>query len=484
MRSIGRRTFSLEDQRLFAELSGDCNPMHVDPIAARRLMTGRQVVHGIHVMLSALEHRQEVDRGPPTSINCSFSSAVSVGDTVEFRQAEESQASILEASVDEVVCTRIILSFATATQPADDEPTPSGATRSRPVQLPGRLLEPMDEVPAFFLGKQFAVSLDGPDPSGPFAHSLRYLGREAVVAIVALSYIVGMACPGLHSVFSSLKLNLPKKAGAREPLRFTLCSHDPRFGLFEIGVSGPVDGLIRAFHRPPAMRQPSVLDLKPHVAEREFAGTRSLVIGGSRGLGEVTAKLLAAGGGDTVITYASGASDAQDVVEEISAGTPTRCEAVWLDLTTGRFDQCALDWNGFSAIYYFATPRIYKKKSGLFKVEHFNEFIEFYVSRFHDLCMFLETTLTGRKVRLYFPSTVFIDDRPKGLAEYAMAKSAAEVLIGEINRSFAKVTVCSSRLPRLSTDQTTSIMRLSTGSNAEILLPVIRSMQPARSTQA
>lgn len=63
------------------------------------------------------------------------------------------------------------------------------------------------------------------------------------------------------------------------------------------------------------------------------------------------------------------------------------------------------------------------------------------------------------------------------MAEYAMAKSAAEVLVQEINRSFTKLRVSCSRLPRLSTDQTTSIVKVSTGSNLETLLPLIRSLQ-------
>jgi len=57
-RHIGEKTFSQQDQELFAELSHDCNPMHMDAVAARRLITGHQVVHGVHVLLTALEFWQ------------------------------------------------------------------------------------------------------------------------------------------------------------------------------------------------------------------------------------------------------------------------------------------------------------------------------------------------------------------------------------------------------------------------------------------
>jgi hypothetical protein len=40
-----QRRFTLDDQVAFAHLSGDFNPIHVDPIAGRRHMFGEPVVH-------------------------------------------------------------------------------------------------------------------------------------------------------------------------------------------------------------------------------------------------------------------------------------------------------------------------------------------------------------------------------------------------------------------------------------------------------
>src|SRR5437879_962428 len=53
--ALSSRRFTFEDQLEFAEISGDWNPMHVDPIAARRTIYGGVVVHGIHSLLWALE---------------------------------------------------------------------------------------------------------------------------------------------------------------------------------------------------------------------------------------------------------------------------------------------------------------------------------------------------------------------------------------------------------------------------------------------
>ena len=49
------RRFTLDDQMAFADLSGDHNPLHVDPIAARRLLFGAPAVHGIHGLLWGMD---------------------------------------------------------------------------------------------------------------------------------------------------------------------------------------------------------------------------------------------------------------------------------------------------------------------------------------------------------------------------------------------------------------------------------------------
>ncbi len=43
--------FTADERLLFASLSGDVNPMHVDPIAARRTQAGAPAVHGMHMVL-------------------------------------------------------------------------------------------------------------------------------------------------------------------------------------------------------------------------------------------------------------------------------------------------------------------------------------------------------------------------------------------------------------------------------------------------
>ena len=113
MQHIGEKTFTSDDQRLFALVSADRNPMHMDPIAARRLLTGRQVVHGIHILITAIEYWKNDDDAFPVSIACDFSNPVSIGDKVVFTQnAQNDNEVTLEAKVNGNLCALVTIATA------------------------------------------------------------------------------------------------------------------------------------------------------------------------------------------------------------------------------------------------------------------------------------------------------------------------------------------------------------------------------------
>ncbi len=466
---LGERSFSAQDQRDFAAASRDVNPMHVDAVAARRLLSGRQVVHGIHTLMHALQLWQPGGPIGPWKASCNFANPVSVGDRVVFQQEDlESGRTRLTATVDGLDCTEVLIEAA----PADAEPR--GLTSGLPTRVVGALAAPLDETPGSQTGSLIELVPGSDALDRAFPRAAAFLGAGGLAALAGLSYFVGMVCPGQHSVFSSLQFGPGLDAPA--PLRFEVRRYDPRFRLFTVAYDGPLRGELRAFLRPPPQPQPGAREVAAQLQGGEFAGTRSLVIGGSRGLGEITAKILAGGGGDVVVTYAMGRGDADAVAADINAQGRGRCTAVPLDLGgpfqgTAGVDPAALD-----AVYFFATPRIYSKRSGLFDRGAFDEFVGFYLQRFHELCLWLEGTERSRPLKVYLPSTVFITDRPKGMTEYAMAKAAAEVLADDLNRSLRHVMVVHSRLPRLATDQTASILKVEVASNLDAMRAVVRLM--------
>jgi len=471
-RLLGEKIFSENDQQLFAELSGDRNPMHMDATAARRLITGRQVVHGVHVFLNALELWSRDKPAFAAHIECNFNNPVSVGDRVSFLEKEDEQGNtVIEASVSGLVCAHVTLS-AQATAP--DRRAPPAPAGPAPIVL-GPLAQPLDQAPATQANQTYRITTRSLHLTRHFPAACRFMGEQGAAAVVSLSYFVGMVCPGLHSVFTSFHCQpSPGDAGS---LEFLVRRYDHRFQLFDITFKGCIQGGIRAFVRPPPQAQATLDEIESCVRTGEFAGSHSLVIGGSRGLGELCAKILAAGGARVTISYASGSTDAQRIQDEICASGNGECHIQRLDLTAPNLDWAQIVPADTDTIYFFATPRIFRKKVGLFDADLFREFSLYYLERFHDLCRHLEERPGDRRVKVFLPSTVFITDRPKGMAEYAMAKAAAEILVEEINGSFKNVFVVSARLPRLNTDQTASIFKQATESNLDVMLPIIRSLQ-------
>jgi len=473
-RPLGEKTFGEADQRDFAAASLDVNPMHMDAVAARRLISGRPVVHGIHLLLHALDRCGLTGNGLLAGqLSCSFANPVSVGDTVVFEQTEGDQRTTVSASVDGLVCCEIVITSA---------PRAAAALVDRPTRALGTLHAPLDEAPDSQTASTFELPLHDA-PAAPlaarFPRAAALLGGDTLRALTATSYFVGMVCPGLHSVYSSIAFS-PAAAGG-ERLRLQVLKYDPRFRLFVVAFDGPVRGELRAFLRPPPQPQAGIGEVAERVGAGEFAGTRSLVVGGSRGLGEITAKILAAGGGDVVITHASGGADARAVAAAINAFGRGRCETLALDLERP-LAVPAIDPASLQAAYYYATPRIYTKRVQTFERSAFDAFASFYLQRFYELCRWLEAVERPTPAQVYLPSTVFIDERPKGMTEYAMAKAAAEVLADDINRTFSRVRVRHTRLPRLATDQTSSILGIKPGSNLDALLPVVRQMSSAISS--
>ena len=82
---VAERAFVAADQERFAAVCGDRNPIHMDPVAARRTFAGFPVVHGIHALLWALDSlfRYLPKLAPVASIRVSFEKLIYVGDRVQ-----------------------------------------------------------------------------------------------------------------------------------------------------------------------------------------------------------------------------------------------------------------------------------------------------------------------------------------------------------------------------------------------------------------
>lgn len=443
----------LDASLAFARLAGDFNPLHTDPVYARRTRYGASVVHGIHLVLCALDAALERElRGTcPIAISCTFGHPVRTDSLARIIRTDVSDARVrLVGEADGLTAFSLAITLdrqacavaAIAEDREFEEAPPRQAT------LPAVGDQGVSELR---LGHGALRRL--------FPRLARASDTRWIADLLATTRIVGMDCPGLHSIYGAFKLESTPLASSSGSMHYTIQRSDPRFRLVKLAVSGAIlEGTVEAFFRAPPVAQRPLAEIRRSAPADAFRGQHALVIGGSRGVGEVAAKLLLAGGAEVTITYASGQADAARVCAEARSEGLT-LTALQLDITTGAASaqMARLAAGAFTHVYYFASPHIASNASGRFNFALFERFSNVYVNAFAALCETMAIRhADAAPLRILYPSSVFLDGGKRGFAEYCAAKAAGEWMCEELSRQ-QHVAVACPRLPRMRTDQTSEL---------------------------
>ncbi len=437
--------------------------MHIDAAAARRTLAGACVVHGVHLVCWALESWLAAAGGSVGSLErltATFHRAVLVGEEVICNSLDDGDGFLLEIRRDGIkvasIRGRTGAPLAYAGRMAEGE-------CSRDCRLMG-----FDELANASGNLPLSMDLDATARLFPLLS--KALPSVQLAAILGTTRLVGMECPGLHSFYSTMKLDFSRQVCGRLRMDYRAIAVN-RFGGVRLSISGPgFSGELGAFLRPPPATQSDMQALAPLVRGGEFAAQRGLVIGGSRGLGEVTAKLLALGGAHVTITYRLGKQDAAAVAAEIRA-VGGACDVLPFDIhePTAFQSDAPID-----SLYYFATPHITFDKSVVFSQESFAEYCRYYVAGFARTALAIGNPAT--ELNVFYPSTIFLDQASSGFAEYCAAKAAGEQLCRQLSDRFPHWRIYAPRLPRMATDQTSGMLPGEAASPETILLPHIRKM--------
>ena len=349
---LAERTFTEADQARFATVSGDRNPMHLDPVLARRTQAGVPVVHGVHLLLWGLDALAQAEPAlpPVRRLKAQFKHFAAVRQSVAATATRTDAGLIVRFVSAGMTIAQLVVEFGGSLQAA---PALSGKPVSAPAEACDLPFEAMGGMSGrlAFASPADAIAAMFPSVSG-------WMGARRVAALAATTLLVGMVCPGLHSIYAGLTLEACDEPAPEDSLSFEVTATDPRVRSVGMAVAGGgLVGIVQSYARLPPTLQASLQDLAQSVEPGEFAGATALIIGGSRGLGEVTAKLLAAGGANLVISYRVGAAEAEAVAREIrSAGGV--CETLAYDASLPAGPQLAGLAAAPTHAYYFATLRL------------------------------------------------------------------------------------------------------------------------------
>lgn len=453
-----RFSICLDESKAFARLSGDYNPLHVDPVLARRTKFGGSVAHGIHVILKALDclYSDALPNGLHVgAITCTFNNPIHTGSVVQV----DTQIDVTARRARMVGESEGRLAFSAAIDLDDEHPFLActlpdeefNAASPRVQALPAVSQEGtvQNRLSRAVLQSLFPRLSGSGDPGW-------------IADLLATTRIVGMECPGLHSIYSGLKLRSATNTDDRaaHSMRYAVEKTDSRFRMVRMAVKGAVlEGTLEAFVRPPPVDQMPLSEVLARVDRTLHIGQRALVIGGSRGLGELTAKILIAGGADVTISYANGHDDAERICQEARESS-RNCSMMHLDVAAPLDLEAReiLTAAQYSHVYFFASPHITRNASGHWNQELFERFSAVYV---HGLASVAEAMLSrpvpaDQSLHFLVPSTVFLDSPEKGFAEYCAAKAAAETLCDYLGRHH-RAAFARPRLPRMRTDQTSGL---------------------------
>ena len=254
---LDSRVFTLTDQNAFAELSGDFNPMHVDPERARRTLFGFPVVHGVHGVLWALDCLLRGRSAPVAiaGIRAKFHNPIPLDTLTTVSLLEEDQDGCsLSIGVNGEQATLMHASF------TRDIPAGAVANACQPYR---RTCAELDSTQAGAAAGILSLAVDEELLHKILPVLSQCLPAIQIAELLATTRLVGMECPGLHSLYLSLNLISRETPEPGAGLAFLVKRSIPKLGSVELEVTGPtMQGVLATIVRPRPQPQPSMDDVQ------------------------------------------------------------------------------------------------------------------------------------------------------------------------------------------------------------------------------
>lgn len=277
------------------------------------------------------------------------------------------------------------------------------------------------------------------------------LNYKIISSLIMMSTSVGMYWPGKNSLFVGFNIFL--KNIKKKNIYLKILKTDNRTGYSIVNYkSYNCIGKIFTFFTQERAQQPSLTYLSKKIPKETLIKHKALIVGGSRGLGELTAKIIATSGGKVTITYNNNQALAKNLLNKFKKrGLKLNLKKFKIN-SNGNFNHKSLKNNNYNCLYYFATPIIYRQKNIKFDKKIFNNFNNIY-------CKALVKIIKVLKIKdliIFYPSTVYNFKNNKNFSEYILAKRNGVKKLKIMEKKYKIISIIKN-LPPFKTDQNNTI---------------------------
>lgn len=450
--SMIRRELQLSDALVdrFAELTGDCSSLHTDDAFARRTRFRERPAHGMLAVISlaALSMLESESGGIRlVSIKGHFREPIWTRDHLILSIKVEADGESRRFS-------------ATWTRAGDAAELAVASGRYLPVAQPRPRSRGSDELakpPCFEELDPDLETLEGRSDTIRFAANPGLLERFAsevlvpiglergcfvspeLLAVMMLSPMSGMRLPGRWGASLRFALDFERAIEPGQDCALTGTVRRVQRGAehvatdvtLEVAGAQVATGSLEALLTGPPVAMPSPAEITSGYLNLGLKGRVALVVGGSRGIGEVTAGFLALLGVSVALTYYRGAADAERIVEAIRAAGGTAscfaCDVRCADQVVTTVAAVTETFGGIDILVNCFVGRFDPSPTMANHWDGYLEELEISVKGMHAVCSAVVPVMQergGGKIVNF--SAMAVHNPVSGQSRYATAKGAVE----------------------------------------------------------
>jgi len=242
---LGQNIFTRIDQKYFIKISSDYNPVHIKPLESNQINSKKQIVHGINILLTAIEFWLKKNKKKPFVVECNYIKPITINKNVKYFyfKVDKNKYSI-EVEVEKSVFTKIFFD----TEIKKDLNINNEIPFSN-LQMIKKTKKALDYNPKKFINKTYKINFDKKNKLEKFPLIKSIFGKEICESLILISFFIGMICPGKNAIFASIKFNTNYFNKKNKFLLFMVKNFDQRFNVLDIITEGFMKTKIKAFYK-------------------------------------------------------------------------------------------------------------------------------------------------------------------------------------------------------------------------------------------